>query len=261
MAALGVGKGTVLNTATVIVGSGLGLLVGRFVPEAMHQAVLFGIGLVSIALGVKLFLESRNVLVVAAAIAFGGILGTLAGLDAGLNAFGEWAKSRFDGHGSATFTEGVVTASVLFCVGPMTLIGCLQEALEGKIELIGIKSTLDGFTSLFLTVLLGPGVIVSAIVVFVVQGTLTLFGVRLKALAEDQRLIAEATAAGGPMMLAIGLRLLDLKQIPVANYLPALILAPAFVKLGDVIKRGRLVRKSNCAWIDEPPDDSSCGGG
>lgn len=239
MAALGVGKGTLLNTATVLAGSTLGMLVGRFVPETMHQVVLWGIGLVSAALGIKLFLESKNVLIVAAAIAFGGVIGTLLGLDAGLNSFGDWAKERFGGHGSVTFTEGVVTASVLFCVGPMTLLGCLQEALEGKIELIGIKSTLDGFTSLFLTVLLGPGVIVSALVVFIVQGAITLFGTKLRGLAEDPRLIAEATAAGGPMMLAIGLRLLDLKQIPVANYVPALVLAPCFVKLGDVFAKDR----------------------
>lgn len=242
MAALIVGRGTLLNTATVVAGSGLGLLVGRFVPESMHQVVLWGIGLVSAALGVKLFLESRNPLIVAAAIALGGVIGTLIGIDAGLTAFGDWVKARFGAEGSASFTEGVVTASVLFCVGPMTLLGCLQEALEGKIELIGIKSTLDGFTSLFLTVLLGPGVMVSALVVFVVQGTLTLFGAKLIGLAEDSRLIAEATAAGGPMMLAIGLRLLDLKQLPVADYLPALILAPAFVRLGDAVSARYRVR-------------------
>lgn len=233
MAALVVGKGTLLNTATVLAGSAVGLSIGRFVPEAMHQAVLYGIGLVSMALGVKLFLESRSVLIVAAAIAFGGTLGTLMGIESGMAAIGDWLKLRFGGHESGTFTDGFVTASVLFCVGPMTLLGCLQEALEGKIELIGIKSTLDGFTSLFLAILLGPGVLVSALAVFVVQGSLTLLGAKLKTLAEDPRLVSEATAAGGPMMLAIGLRLLDLKQLPVANYLPALILAPAFVKLGD----------------------------
>lgn len=234
-----VGKGTWLNTATVLAGGFLGLLVGRSVPPHFERAVLSGLGLVTIGLGIKLFLGSKNIMILAAATAIGGIIGTLFGIDAGLSHFAEWAKGVFGGDESSTFTEGVITASVLFCVGPMTLMGCLQEAVERKIELIGIKSTLDGFSAFFLTVALGPGVLVSALVVFVIQGLLTVLGSKLEPLANDERLIAEASGAGGPMMLAIGLSLLNILKLPVANYAPALLLAPMFVWLGGVIARRR----------------------
>lgn len=227
-------RGTALNTATVLVGSAIGLAVGNVVPEEYLNVVLSGLGLVTIGLGIKLFLGSKNIMIIAAAIALGGILGTALGFQNGIEAFGEWAKRTLGGEGSATFTEGVVTASILFCVGPMTLMGCLQEAVEKKIELIGIKSTMDGFAALFLTVALGPGVLVSALVVLVVQGTLTALGSRLQGFAKDERLIGEASAVGGPILLAIGLGLLEIKKVPTANFIPALALAPLFVVLGDL---------------------------
>ncbi len=229
-------RGTLLNTSTVLVGSTLGLLIGSSLSAELQSIVLSGLGLITICMGIKLFLGSKNILIVAAALLIGGIIGTLLHLEGGIDAFGDWAKQAFGGQGSATFTEGVVTASILFCVGPMTLMGCLQEAIEGKIELIAIKSTLDGFAALFLTVALGPGVLVSAGVVLIVQGTLTLLGSRLKRFAENESLMAEASAVGGPILLAIGLGLLEIKKIPTANYLPALALAPCFVWLFQVVK-------------------------
>ncbi len=228
-------RGTLLNTSTVIVGSLLGLAIGRFLPLELRAIVLSGLGLITIGMGIKLFLGSKNILIVAAALLLGGIIGTLLHLQGGIDAFGEWARQAFGGQGSATFTEGVVTASILFCVGPMTLMGCLQEAIEGKVELIAIKSTLDGFAAMFLTMSLGPGVLVSAGVILVLQGTLTLLGSRLKRFAENESFIAEASAVGGPILLAIGLGLLEIKKIPTANYLPALVLAPCFVWISQAV--------------------------
>jgi uncharacterized membrane protein YqgA involved in biofilm formation len=230
-------RGTLLNTVTVAAGSLVGLGIGRFLPIELKSIVLSGLGLITIGMGIKLFLGSKNVLIVAAALLIGGIIGTLFHIQGGINSFGDWSKQVFGGQGSATFTEGVVTSSILFCVGPMTLMGCLQEAIEGRIELIAIKSTLDGFAALFLTVALGPGVLLSAGVVLIVQGVLTLLGSRLKKMADNESLIAEANAVGGPILLAIGIGLLEIKRIPAANYLPALVFAPLFawffhVKLG-----------------------------
>jgi len=230
-----IGRGTLLNTATVLAGSLLGLLIGRFLPASYQSIVMSGLGLVTMCIGIKYFFDSKNVLVIAGAIAIGGMLGTLLHLQDAIVAFGDWAKHAFGGSDSATFTEGVVTSSILFCVGPVTLLGCLEEAIEGKIDLIALKSTLDGFGALFLTVALGPGVLVSALVVLVFQGGLTAFGSKLKWLAEDNELMQEACAVGGPILLAIGLGLLGLAKLPTANYLPALALAP----IGIVLLRKR----------------------
>lgn len=233
MPLLGIGRGTLLNTATVAAGALVGLALRGAIPPEYQKVVLSGLGLVTLGMGMKMFFASKNVLVVAAAIAVGGILGTLLGIQLGIEAFGDWAKQTFGGQGSATFTEGVVTASILFCVGPMTLMGCLEEAIEGKMDLIAVKSTLDGFAAAFLAVSLGPGVLVSALVVFAIQGTLTALGRKLQWIAKDERIIAEATGSGGPMLLGTGLGLLGIASLPVANFLPALVLAPLFVLLGD----------------------------
>jgi uncharacterized membrane protein YqgA involved in biofilm formation len=113
----------------------------------------------------------------------------------------------------------------------MTILGCIEDGLKGKTELLGVKSTLDGFAAFFLAATLGPGIIASALVVLVVQGALTLGAHRLAGLAEDEEMIAEVSAVGGLMMLGIGLGLLDLKKVPTANFLPALFLAPIFLVL------------------------------
>lgn len=232
-------RGTLLNTATVVVGAALGLLVGAAVPHQYEQIALSGIGLVVLGIGVKLFLESKNVLYVTGAIAFGGILGTALGIDAGLQALTESVRSTLGG--GKHFNEGLIGASLLFCVGPMTVLGCIQDGLEGNYQLLSVKSALDGVAGFFLATALGRdggfGVLLSAVVVLVVQGALTLLARPLKPVAEDAELLAEATGTGGVMMLAIGLRLLELKMLPVANYLPALVLAPLFVKLSRLRRK------------------------
>lgn len=235
-------KGTLLNTATVAVGATAGALLGDHIPVAYKTIVLSGLGLVTMGIGIKLFLQSKNIPVVAASIALGGIVGTLIGIQHGIESFGFWAREALGGGGQ--FVDAVVTASVLFCVGPTTLLGCIQDGLEGKIELLALKSTMDMFAAMFLAATLGWGVLVSAAVVLVFQGLLTLLARPLRPLANDEALLAEVSGTGGAMMLAIGLSLLEIKKLPTADYLPAIFIAPALIVVGRIVTRKRSVQES-----------------
>jgi uncharacterized membrane protein YqgA involved in biofilm formation len=220
-------RGTLLNTATVLIGSVSGYELGKGIPSEYQQVALSGLGLVVCLIAVKMFFESKNAIIVIASVAIGGILGQAMHIAPALAAFAEAVRQRFGGGG--TFNEGLITTSVLFCVGPMTLLGCLQDGIEGKIELLAVKSTLDGISSFFFAAALGAGVIVTAFVVLVVQGALTLAARPLHRFAKDAQLISEATAVGGALMLGIGLGLLHMANLSMETYLPSLVLAPLFV--------------------------------
>lgn len=232
-------KGTLLNTATVTAGSLIGLAIGRFIPGDAQQIALNGLGLVVIGIGVKMFLGSKNVLIVAGSIAIGGIIGLLLHIQFGLDHLAEWVRASVGGGGR--FSEGLVAACVLFCVGPLTILGCIQDGLEGKSELLSLKSTLDGVASVFLAAAMGVGVLFSAAFVLIVQSLITLLAKRLSFLRSDAVLLAEFEGTGGPIMLAIGLSLLEIRKIPTANYLPALVLAPLTVLIARRLSslRGR----------------------
>jgi len=225
-------RGTLLNTSTVAVGALIGWAVGQRIPFSYRDVVLDGLGLVVIGIGLKMFLEARHIFIVAGAIAVGGILGQLLGIQVGIENFAHWAEGVFHGQHAGHFTEAIVTTSILFCVGPVTLLGCLQDAIENKIDLLAIKSTLDGLASIFFAATLGPGVLVTAGVVLVFQSILTFSARPLQPLAKDPELLSEVTGVGGVMMIAIGMSsLLKIVALPTANYLPALFLAPLGVYL------------------------------
>lgn len=230
-----VGRGTWLNTGTVLVGALIGLAAGASVPVAYKDLAQAALGLVTVGLGLKLFLQARSILIIAAALVAGGCLGMALGFQSGLEAFAGWAKQTFGAQGSSTFAEAIVSTSIIFCVGPMTLLGCIKDAIEDDLELLAIKSTMDGFVAIFYAATMGPGVLVTAGVVFVVQGAITLAASPLKRFADDKEMIDEATGTGGIMLAAIGLRLLEIKAYPVANFIPALFLAPLFVSLARKI--------------------------
>lgn len=225
---LPVPRGTFLNTATVAAGSLIGLAIGANLHVAYKEIAMGGIALVTLGMGMKMFLQSRNVVIVAMSVALGGMLGLALGIQAGIESFAEWAKGAFGGGGQDTFTTGLVAASVLFCVGPMTLIGCVEDGLEGKMDLLALKSTMDGIVSVFMAAAWGQGVLVSALVVLVVQGTLTLLAGLLRPIAKDPDMLAELSGAGGVILMGIALGLLELKELHTANFLPALALGPAF---------------------------------
>lgn len=250
-------RGTLLNTASVLAGALIGLWLSAVLSPSLLDMATTGLGLVTIGLGIKLFLESKNVLVVAAAIGIGGMLGEAIGISSGLAWFAEEARRNLGGGG--TFNEALISTSVLFCVGPMTLLGCMQCALEDKMDLIGVKSVMDGIASIFFAATLGPGVLVTAAVVLVTQGTLTLLAKRLKPLADDRELLAETTASGGPILLAIGLGLAGIKKIPSENLLPALVLAPMLVVLFRKfrLKRGSVLECPQEAIPEKEPSEKA----
>jgi uncharacterized membrane protein YqgA involved in biofilm formation len=240
------GIGTVVNVATVVVGTVIGLVVGRRLPERLRSTVLSGVGLVTLVIGIEEATKTHNIVFPLVALIVGAVAGELLGIEERLESVGERIRKRFEsrrdagegqGEGerdasASTFTEGFVAASLLFCVGPLTILGSINDGLggPGHAQLLFVKSALDGLVSVVFAATLGWGVGFSAITIVVVQGTLT-----LAAGAADRvltaRMIDEMSATGGVMILGIGLRLLELNRIRVASFLPALIVAPVLVGL------------------------------
>lgn len=217
-------RGTLLNVAAVVVGSLVGLGLGNLLPPEMQVVAQSGIALACFAFGLKMVFDSKSFLIVVGSIVLGGIIGVLIGIAPALDWTAEWIRQRLGGQGR--FNEGLITATVLFCIGPMTILGCIKDGLEKKMELLAFKSILDGVSSIFLAATLGMGVLVSAVFVLVIQGGLTLAARLMKPLVDRPPLVREASAAGGVILMSIALGILQIKSIPSAAYLPALILAP-----------------------------------
>jgi uncharacterized protein len=224
--------GTIINIIAVLVGGGLGTLLGDRLPQRVRETVMHGIGLVTLVVGIHLTFQTQNILIVMGSVLVGALLGEWWQIAAGLERASDWLRRgvarRLSSHSLTHFTEGFVTASLVFCVGPMTVLGAIQDGLTGDYSLLAIKSVLDGFAALAFASTLGVGVLFSIITLIVYQGGLSL----LAGLAErvlTAPMIAEMSATGGVLILAIGLLLLDLKRIRVANLLPALLIAPLVV--------------------------------
>jgi uncharacterized membrane protein YqgA involved in biofilm formation len=241
--------GTLLNVATVLLGTAIGLLIGRRMPERMNESLVTGLGfftvLISISLGLRLFTDPLaqpgDELAVLAAVLAGVAIGELLRLHDGLEALGAWFQRRLvrgdatAGDSGSRVAEGFVTASLVFCVGPLTILGSLQNGLTGDAQLLTIKSLLDGVAAIAFAAALGWGVALSAITVLVVQGGIAAFASLLEPLLDEVTILA-ITATGGIILLGVALRLLDLKPVRVANFLPALLLAPIFVRIADLIR-------------------------
>jgi uncharacterized protein len=230
--------GTLLNALTVLLGGTLGTLIGHRFPQRMHETIFAALGLFTLVIGFSSALMTGNALIVLASLLLGALLGEAIDLDKRLEQFGVWLQQWLgrkveDGRGSR-FVEAFVTASLVFCVGPLTIQGAIEDGLFGDYTKLAIKSMLDGFAALAFAATLGPGVLASIFVILGFQGGLSL----LATLGADfftGPMIAEMTATGGVVLLAIGLRLLELKRIRAANLLPALFIAPALVALMDAL--------------------------
>ena len=237
-------NGTLVNVLAVLLGSGLGALIRGRLPVRMQRIIVQGVGLVTLFIGFSMAgsLGSAKggavdgVILGLLALVLGGVLGEALGLEERLERLGDLLKARFRGGGG--FTEGFVAASLLFCVGPMTLIGSMNNGLIGDPTLLFVKSTLDGLSSVALAASFGPGVAASALVVLVYQGGLALAAGGLAAAlpdpATDPRVLL-VTGVGGLMILGLGINLLELTRVRVASFLPALVLAPFFWWLAEVL--------------------------
>lgn len=226
--------GTILNVVTVLIGSALGIFLGSRFPERVRETIMAGLGIMTFVVGVSMAIPG-NALIVLLSLILGGVMGEALDVDGKLNALGKALEARFanrQGPSSTAgnFTRGFVTASLVFCVGPMTILGSIQDGLVGDYRLLAIKSLLDLFSSLAFASTLGVGVAFAALTVLTVQGGIALVamlaGASLGTITRDAPWIIEMTATGGAVIIGIALLLLDLKKIRVANFTPAIVIAP-----------------------------------
>ncbi len=235
--------GTILNVITVAIGSTLGLLIGDRLPKATQENVIFGLGLITVVVGIDNALHTGNIIIPLLSLIFGVFIGDWLNVQAQLDKFATWLQSTLaqrnpkqavDDSARERFISGFVTTSLLFCIGPLTFIGSLQDGISGDYELLAIKAVLDGFASLAFASSLGVGVMFSIITIIAVQGSLTLLGM-VAGEVMTTPMIDEMTATGGLLLIALSLSLMDIKKPTVANYLPALLLAPLMVFIATTI--------------------------
>lgn len=226
-----VGLGTLINTATVLIGGTVGIAMGDKIPERVRIIVVQVIGMLTLGLGLSDLLKTHNMVFPLLGMVFGAVIGEVLRIEDRLEGIGEVIRIRFaKRQDPGPFISGFVTATLLFCIGPLTILGAIQDASGATPQLYIIKGTLDGFMSVIFGAIHGVGVLFSAVSVFVVQGTLTLFGTQLDSLLND-RMRIELFATGGIAVMAIGLNLLDIKKIRLGSLLPGLIVTPLLVQL------------------------------
>ena len=226
---------TFINCATVLLGSLLGLVLHKKITESFKTIVYTGAGLIAMVLGMRMAFSTTKIVYLALALILGGILGEWWKIEGGILNLGEFLKNRFARNESGKdFSYGFLNASVLFCVGAMTLVGAFKAGAEGDYELILTKSVMDGFMAVMLTAAMGIGVAFSALTILLYQGGITLLANQLKPLVNDL-LLAELTGIGGVMVLMIGINLLGLSKIKTANYLPGLLIIIALVAMEPLI--------------------------
>ena len=214
--------GTLINAGAIIVGSIIGLVLNTKLPERFIKIVFQAIGLFTLAIGMYMALKTNNFFLMVISIVSGGIIGEWINIDKFINRFGENMKHKFKSNNSK-FSEGLITAFLLFCMGSVTILGAIEEGLGGKPNLLLAKSVLDGVSSIALAAALGFGVTFSVIPLLIYQGGLTL----LAAYFGDyfaESIINELTGVGGLMLLGLGLNILEIKQLKILNMLPALII-------------------------------------
>lgn len=221
--------GTLVNVAAVIIGSSVGLILRRGLPERIKRIIFQGIGLVTLFIGVQMALQTSNLVVLFFSILLGAIIGEAVDIQSRLEDFGSFLKIKTKSK-EERFTEGVLTAFLIFCVGSMTIVGAIQDGLNGDSSILIAKSILDGFVSVSLASALGIGVMFSAIPLFIFQGAITVLAACSRAFFTDI-LINQLSAVGGILLLGLGINILEIKEIKVSNLLPALLVVPIIAYL------------------------------
>jgi len=231
--------GTFINTAAVLVGGLLGTRFGKLLKERSRETIINGLGLFTIALAISMFLETKNALIVLGGLLIGGLMGESLKIEDRVNQLGDRLEARFnsesDPKARGYFVRGFMTSSILFCTGPMAILGAMQDGLTGDFQLLAIKSVMDGFAAFALASTLGPGVLFSALIVFLYQGFFSILAVQLQGVMTPE-MIAEFTATGGVILIGLAISsLLEIKPIRAGNFLPGLVISPLIVYLLTLI--------------------------
>lgn len=224
--------GTIINIATILIGGLIGLVIGNRLPEKIRYTVMMTLGLFTFAYGVSLFMQTGNALVVLISLLIGVLLGEWWKIEELLSRLGVLLEKKFNrnkGVDSGKFIRGFLTASLLFSIGPMAVLGAIQDGLTGDFNTLAIKAIMDGITSIAFASSLGIGVLFSSLVILIYQGGLSLLANQLQFIMSDQ-ILAEFSAIGGIMLMGIAISsLLEIKKIRVANFLPGFIILPIIV--------------------------------
>lgn len=218
--------GTIVNTATVILGSLIGMLLGNILPERLRDTVMKGLGLCTLYIGITGMFGSENALITIISIAIGAAIGELLDLDGHLNRFADGLERKFrkNGDGKTSIAEGFVTASLVFCVGAMTIVGALNDGLTGDHQMLFTKATLDFVSSMVFASSMGIGVLLAAAAVFVIQGSIACLASLVAPLLQSGNTITEMTVVGSVLIVGLGLNILGLTKLKVMNYVPAIFL-------------------------------------
>ena len=225
--------GTFINVVAILVGGGLGLLLGTKLSERLKETVIAGLGLFTLVYGISLFLKTENSLIVLGSVLVGVIIGEWWHIEEGLQHLGIWLERRVNsqksGEQNVNFIKGFVTASLVFCIGPMAILGSIQDGLTGNFNTLVVKSILDGFGAMAFASSLGVGVLFSSVMILVYQGSITLLAGQVQNVI-SVTMMNELSATGGVLLVAIAISsLLEIKKIRTGSFLPALILSPIIV--------------------------------
>lgn len=222
-------KGTLVNVAAVVVGSGLGLVLKRGIPEKYQNTIMHGMALAVGVIGLQMAFKTENILIVILGLAAGAIIGEALNIDGGLNQVGDWLSDKLGGKGKpgqSNIGHGFVTASLVYCIGAMAVVGAIQDGLTGDTSTLYAKSLLDGITSVVFASSMGIGVTFSSLSILVYQGSITLLAGFFSSVLSD-RVITELTATGGILIVGVSILMLEIKKIKLANLLPAIPAAAA----------------------------------
>lgn len=214
--------GNVTNGLSIFLGASLGLLFKKIIKPSYSETIMAGIGIVVVIMGIMNVMETNHFLLAIISTVVGSLIGEIIGIENHLNTFGDYIGKRFESSEESTFSKGFISSSLIYCVGAMAILGALESGLKGTHSTLYAKSVLDGITAIVFTASLGIGVAFSAVSVFLYQGGIIMLAGKLSGFFTEA-LIVELTTVGGIMIVAIGLNILELKKIKIANMLPALI--------------------------------------
>lgn len=228
--------GTLVNVVSIIIGGLIGFLFGKAFPEKMRYTVIHGIGLAVLLIGASMALLTKNPLIIIGSLVLGGVIGEIIDIELRLQNLGKWLEKNItSGEDNGKFTKGFVTTTLIYCVGAMAIMGALESGLQGNNSILYAKAMLDGVSSVVFAASLGIGVIFSALPVLLYQGAISLFAGLLQGVLSTS-VINEMSATGGLLIVAIGLNILEIKEIKVANLLPGIFIAIPLCLLANLVK-------------------------